>query len=62
MSPMNILEIYTKPKRNLLFYVSQEDATYVQHLKNSSPMKCLNKKTPASLFLAALHRYRKQNL
>ena len=50
------------PKQTNFRDVSQEDATYVQQLRNSSPMKCLNKKTPASLFLAALHRYRKQNL
>lgn len=50
------------PKQTDFRNVSQEDAAYVQHLRNSGPMKCLNKKTPASLFLAVLHRYRKQNL
>lgn len=50
------------PKHTDFRNVSQKDADYVQELRNSGPMKCLNNKTPAKVFYAALERYQKQNL
>lgn len=49
------------PKQTDFRNVSQDKATYVQELRNSGPMKCLNNKTPAVLFCAALDRYKKIN-
>lgn len=49
------------PKHTDFRKISPNDVDYVQRLRNSAPMKVLNKSTPDKLFYSALNRIEKLN-